>query len=228
MQFPFSQSQIDPTRTDQGTAGGVACGPRSEPVRLGKDGGPVLFHRDCRAVSSTAGFASLIAWLRDDSGTWDPINLWRVQNIVHEALTIVLVAMVVIPIFSITNDVRVTTRFGSVGLVLSTLIGVLVNRHPDPAIWVPRMSWTIYMTGCRDLRRPSAREHLAGEPRSPPNRVSPWNWLPRQESSTTWSRARSTPRARQREQATAAGRAADHSFGEDLFGFRAPQSPPTP
>jgi hypothetical protein len=96
---------------------------------------------------SLAGFASLIAWLRDDSGTWDPINLWRVQNIVREALTIVFLAMVLIPIFSMTNDIRVTTRFGSVGLVLGILIGVLGNRHPDPAIWVPRISWTIYMTG---------------------------------------------------------------------------------
>jgi len=96
---------------------------------------------------SLAGFASLIAWLRDDSGTWDPINLWRVQNIVREALTIVFLAMVLIPIFSMTNDIKVTTRFGSVGLVLGILIGVLGNRHPDPAIWVPRISWTIYMTG---------------------------------------------------------------------------------
>lgn len=96
---------------------------------------------------SLAGFASLIAWLRDDSGTWDAINLWRAKNIVREALSIVFLAMVLIPIFSITNDIRVTTRFGSVGLVLSTLIGVLINRHPDPAIWVPRISWKIYMTG---------------------------------------------------------------------------------
>jgi len=95
---------------------------------------------------SLAGFAALIAWLRDDSRTWDPINLWRVKTIVRHALTIVFLALVLIPIFSMTDDIRVTTRFGAVGLVLFEGIEVLRNRHPDPTIWVPRITWTIFMT----------------------------------------------------------------------------------
>jgi hypothetical protein len=93
-----------------------------------------------------AGFASLIAWVRDDSRTWDPINLWRVKTIVREAFTIVFLALVLIPIFSMTDDIRLTTRLGAVGLVLGTVIDVFINRHPDPTIWVPRISWTAFMT----------------------------------------------------------------------------------
>ncbi len=134
--------------------------------------------------------------------------------------------MVVIPIFSITNDIRVTTRFGSVGLVLSTLIGVLVNRHPDPAIWVPRISWTIYMTGAAiygalqlvNIWLASLGVLQIGfllELASPAGIF--YNFvreLGRRTASPTTASAK------------AGGRAADHSFGEDLFGFRAPESPP--
>lgn len=94
---------------------------------------------------SIAGFAALIAWLRDDSSTWDPINLWRVKTIVRQAFTIVFLALVLIPIFSITDDLRLTVRFGAVGLVLGIGIDVLINRRPDPIIWVPRFSWTAAM-----------------------------------------------------------------------------------
>ena len=94
---------------------------------------------------SLAGFASLIAALREDSQNWDPINLWRVKTIVRQAVTILFLALVLIPIFSITNDIRMTTRLGAIGLVLGIGIDVLTNRHPDPTIWVPRMSWTVSM-----------------------------------------------------------------------------------
>lgn len=94
---------------------------------------------------SLAGFASLIAWLREDSQTWDPINLWRVKTIVRQAITLLFLSLVLIPIFSMTNDIRVTTRFGAIGLVLGLGIDVFINRHPDPTIWVPRRSWTVAM-----------------------------------------------------------------------------------
>jgi hypothetical protein len=94
---------------------------------------------------SLAGFASLIAALREDSRTWDPINLWRVKTIVRQAVTILFLALVLIPIFSMTNDLRVTTRLGAIGLVIGLGIDVFANRHPDPTIWVPRMSWTVSM-----------------------------------------------------------------------------------
>ena len=59
---------------------------------------------------------------------------------------VVFLALVLIPIFSMTVDIIVTTRLGAVGLVLAAGIDVLVDRHPDPTIWTPRSSWTIYMT----------------------------------------------------------------------------------
>ena len=94
---------------------------------------------------SLAGFASLIAALREDSRKWDPVNLWRVKTIVRQAITILFLALVVIPIFSMTNDIRLTTRLGSIGLVLALGMEVFINRHPDPAIWIPRRSWTVAM-----------------------------------------------------------------------------------
>lgn len=96
---------------------------------------------------SIAGFASLIAWLRDDPDTWDPVNLWRVKAIIREALTLVFLALVLIPIFTITNDIRMTIRLGSVGFMLSIVYEVVRNRAPDPTIWTPRITWVIYMVG---------------------------------------------------------------------------------
>ena len=94
---------------------------------------------------SLAGFAALIAWLRDDDSTWDPINLWRVKTIVRQAFTLVFLALILIPIFSLTDDIRMTTRFGSAGLLLGVGIDVFYNRRPDPTVWAPRSSWTFNM-----------------------------------------------------------------------------------
>jgi hypothetical protein len=92
-----------------------------------------------------AGFATLIAWLRDDPRTWDPVNLWRVKNIVREAFTLAFLSLSLIPIFSLTDDIRATTRFGSAGIMLAIVLDVIINRHPDPKIWQPKASWTAYM-----------------------------------------------------------------------------------
>lgn len=94
---------------------------------------------------SLAGFAALIAWLRDDTRTWDPINLWRVKTIVRQAFTIAFLALALIPTFSLTGDIRATTRFGAVGMLLSIVLEVFINRHPDPTIWIPKISWTIFI-----------------------------------------------------------------------------------
>lgn len=94
---------------------------------------------------SIAGFASLIAWLRADSGNWDPINLWRVKTIVREAFTLVFLSLALIPIFSLTNDIRATIQWASAGMMLAIVIEVFINRHPDPTIWKPRVSWMVYM-----------------------------------------------------------------------------------
>ena len=94
---------------------------------------------------SIAGFAALIAWLRDDSRTWEPINLWRLKTIVREAFTLVFLALALIPVFSLTGNLRATIRFGAIGMVLAIVVEVVINRHPDPTIWKPRLSWTLYM-----------------------------------------------------------------------------------
>jgi hypothetical protein len=94
---------------------------------------------------SIAGFASLIAWLREDSRSWDPINLWRVKAIVRESFTLLFLALLLIPVYSLTDDIRTTTRFGAGAMTLAIALDAFINRHPDPTVWQPRASWTVYM-----------------------------------------------------------------------------------
>jgi hypothetical protein len=94
---------------------------------------------------SIAGFASLIAWLREDSQSWDPINLWRVKAIVREAFTLLFLALLLIPVYSLTEDIDTTIRFGAGAMALANVLEASINRHPDPTVWQPRASWTVYM-----------------------------------------------------------------------------------
>jgi hypothetical protein len=96
---------------------------------------------------SLVGFAALIFWLRDGPGTWDPISLWRVKTIVRHGLTLVFLALALIPIYTLTNDIRATTRFGAAGIILFELVDVFMNRDRDPEIWQPRVTWTVYLVG---------------------------------------------------------------------------------
>jgi hypothetical protein len=96
---------------------------------------------------SLAGFASLIAWLRDDATTWDPINLWRVKTIVRHALTIAVLALVLSPIYSLIESVPTTVRLGSMLIILFEVADMLRYRHPDPAIWNPAYTWNVFMAG---------------------------------------------------------------------------------
>lgn len=96
---------------------------------------------------SLAGFASLIAWLRDDATTWDPINLWRVKTIVRHALTIAALALVLGPIYSISQSLATTVRIGSVLVIFFEVADMLKNRHPDPEIWSPAYTWKVSMAG---------------------------------------------------------------------------------
>jgi len=99
--------------------------------------GESLFFAVAGLSLSLAGFAALIASLRGESRTWDPINLWRVKTIIRQAFAIVFLALTLIPVFSITDVIRVTTRFGAVGLCLasgsmpsSTAIRIRPFGHP--------------------------------------------------------------------------------------------------
>ena len=94
---------------------------------------------------SIAGFASLIAWLRDDSERWDPVNLWRVKTIVREAFTLVFLALALIPIYTLTDDLRATVRWSSASMMLAIVIEAFINRHRDSRVWKPRSSWIFYM-----------------------------------------------------------------------------------
>jgi hypothetical protein len=96
---------------------------------------------------SLAGFAALIAWLRDDATTWDPINLWRVKTIVGHALTIAAMALVLSPIYSMTQSLGTTIRIGSALIILLEASEMLKYRHPDPVIWTPASTWKVFMAG---------------------------------------------------------------------------------
>lgn len=96
---------------------------------------------------SLAGFASLIAWLREDSTRWDEINLWRVKTIVRHALGLVFLCLVLVPIHELTGSTRGTVLWGSGGIVVFILSDLYLNRRHDPRIWVPATTWTIYLTG---------------------------------------------------------------------------------
>ncbi|MFN2485757.1 MAG: hypothetical protein ABR609_03975 [Acidimicrobiia bacterium] len=59
------------------------------------------------------------------------------KTIIRQAFAIVFLALALIPVFSITGDIRVTTRFGAVGLLLGIGVDAFINRHPDPTIGHP-------------------------------------------------------------------------------------------
>lgn len=93
---------------------------------------------------SLAGFASLIAWLRVDPTTWDPMNLWRVKTIVRDASTLTFLALLLVPVHELTGDTPATIRVGASLMVLFALTDMARNRHRDPLVWPPP-SWGMYM-----------------------------------------------------------------------------------
>ena len=95
---------------------------------------------------SLAGFASLIAWLRVDPTTWDPINLWRVKTIVRHALTIAFLALALVPVHELTGDNAATIRIGAGLLVVFALADMVRYRERDPVIW-PGSTWSVFMVG---------------------------------------------------------------------------------
>jgi hypothetical protein len=109
--------------------------------------GQAFFNTVAGLSVSLAGFASLIAWLRDDATTWDPINLWRIKTIVRHALTIAALALVLSPIYSLVESVPTTVRLGSILIILFEVADMVKNRHPDPAIWSPAYTWKVSMAG---------------------------------------------------------------------------------
>ena len=93
---------------------------------------------------SLAGFASLIAWLRVDPTTWDPINLWRVKTIVRDALILAFLALALVPVFELTGDVTATIRIGAGLMVVFALSDIIRYRHRDPVLW-PSPTWVVFM-----------------------------------------------------------------------------------
>jgi hypothetical protein len=94
---------------------------------------------------SLAGFAALIAWLRDDSSGWDPVNLWRVKTIVRHALTLAFLSLSLTPVYSLSEDMPTTIRIGAVFLILAEVYDLLRERDRNPAVWVPISSWWIFV-----------------------------------------------------------------------------------
>ena len=107
--------------------------------------GQAFFTTVAGMAVSLAGFGSVIAWLRDDPSSWDPVNLWRVKTIVRHALILAFLCLALIPVFSITNDDTTTIRVGSGFILMFAVADAWYDRHPDPVIWVPRASWVLAM-----------------------------------------------------------------------------------
>jgi hypothetical protein len=124
-------------------------GPGSEPDRSPSlsthlDGQPFFFSIAGISVS-LAGFAALIAWLREDSTSWDPINLWRVKTIVRHALTLAFLTLSLTPVYSLTDDMETTILVGSLMLVVTHVFELFRERDRDPVVWVPPSSWWVLM-----------------------------------------------------------------------------------
>jgi hypothetical protein len=93
---------------------------------------------------SLAGFASLIAWLRESGATWDPVNLWRVKTIVRDALTLAILSLSLVPYYTLTESMTSTIRFGSGALAVLAVADLLRTRHRDPVVWTPAFTWVVF------------------------------------------------------------------------------------
>jgi hypothetical protein len=107
--------------------------------------GQAFFTSVAGLAVSLAGFGSVIAWLRDDPTTWDPVSLWRVKTIVRHALTLAFLCLLLYPVYTLTNDDAATIRVGSAGIALFAISDLIRFRHADPVIWHPRASWLVFM-----------------------------------------------------------------------------------
>lgn len=107
--------------------------------------GQAFFTTVAGLAVSLAGFGAVIAWLRDDPTTWDPVSLWRVKTIVRDALTLAFLCLLLYPVYTLTNDDAATIRVGSAGIAVFAISDVIRYRHPDPVIWYPRSSWSVFM-----------------------------------------------------------------------------------
>lgn len=94
---------------------------------------------------SLAGFASLIAWLRVDPTTWDPINLWRLRTIVRDALLVAFLALALVPVHELTGDGAATIRIGASLMVVFALADMVRYRQRDPALWPSVTDWVVFM-----------------------------------------------------------------------------------
>jgi hypothetical protein len=84
---------------------------------------------------SLAGFAGIIAALRGDLHMWSPIDLWRVKTIVRVAFATATMALALIPVFDLTNDLRATVRVGAALLVIHELANIRRDWSREPSIW---------------------------------------------------------------------------------------------
>ena len=95
---------------------------------------------------SLAGFGAVIAWLRENPTGWDPVNLWRLKTIVRHALTISFLCLSLVPIHTLTQDDTITIRLGSAFAAAFALSDIWRFRHPDPDVWSPHSSWTLFVS----------------------------------------------------------------------------------
>jgi hypothetical protein len=99
---------------------------------------------------SVAGFAGLVTAFRHDEG-WTRASLWRLRNIVRLSIALVLIALLPIPVFALTNDEPIAIRVTAValvGILLYDLFSALRGRGQwSDTTWV----WLYLVIGSLEL-----------------------------------------------------------------------------
>jgi hypothetical protein len=83
---------------------------------------------------SLAGFAGLVGALRPGR-SWDAVDRWRIRNIIQLGFLAALIALLPIPVFTLTSDVDLTVRIASACLVVATLLEFVGVHRRDTEEW---------------------------------------------------------------------------------------------
>ena len=80
-----------------------------------------------------AGFAGLIAALERREGAHSPVAAWRIRNVVEHGFAVTFVGFGTVALYATTQNVTLTVRLATIGMVLMT---AAINRRealPGPA-----------------------------------------------------------------------------------------------
>jgi len=88
---------------------------------------------------SVAGFAGLVTAFRQRDQGWTRPELWRLRTIARLSFTLVFLALLPFPLFSLTADEALVIRLVS-GLIVVLYLGEIVGPRFDRANW-PGRTW---------------------------------------------------------------------------------------